>query len=172
MDALPVTLLVLPLLAGCAATREAPDRALAAGTNAAFSHTLRTEAPPPAVWTVWTDVPGWPRWDTELQAAALDGPFEIGARGRLTPLRGPEARFTITELDPGRSYTFETALPLARLRVRRAWQTAPDGATEITHHVSFHGLMGGIFARRFGPAFRRALPQAMERVVALAEAAP
>ena len=168
MDALFVALALLPLSLGCAAVRDAGEP-VAAGTDRAFSHTVRVGAPPEAVWALWTDVAGWPRWDTELDSASLDGPFAAGARGRLVPKRGPSARFTVTELDPGRSYTFETALPMARLRVRRFW-TEAAGGPEITHAVSFHGPLGGVFARRLGPAFRRALPPVMEHVRARVQA--
>ena len=166
-------LLLASLAAGCATSRPPPDdMALATGTNRAFAHTVRVQAAPDVVWALWTDVPSWPDWDVELDSAFLDGPFEVGARGRVTPVRGPSSSFRIAELEPGRAYTFETRLPLAVLRIRRSWEPSDAGAIDITHEVSFHGLTAGLFASRFGPTFRAALPVAMERIRQLAEAAP
>ncbi|MEM1116510.1 MAG: SRPBCC family protein [Bacteroidota bacterium] len=163
------------LLVGCAASRSAPEAAaseadLAVGTNRAFAHTVTTTAAPEAVWALWTDVAGWPAWDVALDSAALDGPFAVGARGRLVPASGPASAFEIEAVDVGRSYTFATRLPLGALRVRRSWENAGPGQIAVTHAVSFHGLGGRMLAGRLGPQFRRALPGVMERLVALAEA--
>ncbi|MEO0558332.1 MAG: SRPBCC family protein [Bacteroidota bacterium] len=166
------TLLVALLASGCAPSVLSSDAMLAAGTNRAFAHTVRVQAPPDSVWRLWTEVERWPDWDSELEHASLKGPFEQGARGRLVPVEGQSSSFRITELDVGRSYTFETKLPLSVLRIERSWVHVDSASVDITHAVSFHGVLGGVFARRFGPRFRQALPIAMERIRQLAEAAP
>ena len=148
-----------------------PPADLAAGSDREFAHTVTTGAAPDRVWALWTDVAGWPAWDPELRAAELSGPFAVGAEGLLTPAAGPRGRFRVTALDPGRSYTIETALPLGALRVRRSW-VAEGGAVAFTHAVSFHGAGGRVLSRRLGPRFRRALPDVMRRLAALAESAP
>ena len=60
------------------------------------AHTLQTTAPAERIWQLWTDVAGWPRWDTALVAARLDGPFVCGARGRLQSKGSPESTFNIS----------------------------------------------------------------------------
>ncbi|MEM0963437.1 MAG: SRPBCC family protein [Bacteroidota bacterium] len=165
-----VWLLLLVLLVGCA-SRPLPESS-ATGTNRAFVHTLLVAASPEAVWQIWTDVDGWPRWDTELREARIDGDFAEGTRGRLQPISGPSASFEITDLDPGHSYTIRTRLPMAGLYVRRSWAPAGEGSIAITHEVWFGGLLAGLFASRLGPTFWQALPGVMERVRRLAEAAP
>lgn len=167
LDAWPLALLVLPL-AGCAASAPASGSAEAAGTDLRFAHTLTVDAPPEAVWRLWTDVSTWHAWDPEVESATLDGPYAVGATGRLVPASGPSSTFRVTEADPDSATTFETRLPLGSLRVRRSWQ-GRGGRTEITHTVSFHGLGGRMLARRLGPRFRAALPGVMGRLKALAE---
>ncbi len=83
------------------------------------------------------------------------------------PVRGRASRFRVTTLEPGVSYTFETLLPGATLRIVRS-VIATERGSRFTHDVSFHGPLGRIFASRFGPSFRRALPQAMQRLAAQA----
>ena len=171
----PATLLALGALAlvGCAARAPQPAAPSgpppAEGTDRHFRHTLLTAAAPESVWALWTDVGTWPDWDTELDSAALDGPWAEGARGRLVPRSGPAARFTVTEVSP-RATAFSTRLPLAALRVRRSWAPAGDGRIAITHEVRFAGLLGGAIASRLGPGFRRALPAVMARLDSLARA--
>lgn len=135
-----------------------------------FEHTITTSAPPEAIWALWTDVGGWPRWDTPLEWARLDGPFALNVTGRLKSRGSPDSAFTISQVDPGHSYTFTTALPLARLDVRRELGFA-DAQTCFTHRVSFSGPLGWLFGRVLGPGFQRQLPAVMERLRDLAEQA-
>jgi hypothetical protein len=165
--------LVVSALAALAASTDAPAQApvIAAGTNQAFSHEVTTSGPPSAVWAVWTDVAGWGRWDKGLKSASLDGPFVTGARGTLTPLSGPNARFVVREVRQGVSYRFTTALPLASLSVTRTIVSSGQNApTVFRHDVRFDGLLGGFWAKRYGPGFRAALPPTMAGVAALAQA--
>lgn len=133
-----------------------------------FEHTVETTASADRIWQLWTDVSGWPRWDTALVSAHLDGPFAYNARGRLRSKGSPESAFTIVELEPGRSYTFATALLLAELRVRRTLALTPAG-TCYTHEVSFVGPLGWLFGLLLGRQFRAMLPEVMERLHQLAE---
>ena len=85
--------------------------------NTRFSQTLETSASPETIWTIWTNVQAWPTWDTELEYAKLEyakleGPFALGAKGKLKAKGNQEAEFVITTLEPGRSYTLSTILPM------------------------------------------------------------
>lgn len=133
-----------------------------------FSHSLATTATPAKIWSIWTDVEGWPTWDTELSRAALDGDFAVHARGTLKPLRGPSSTFVITSPTPGQGYAFMTRLPLCRLTVQRTLDT--DGAhTGFTHAVRFDGPLSFLWGRALGRRYQRMLPQVMERIRLRAE---
>ena len=165
--------LVVSALATLAASTDALAQTpvIAAGTNQAFYHEVSTVAPPNAVWAIWTDVAGWGRWDKGLKSANLDGPFVTGARGTLTPLSGPNARFVVREVRQGVSYRFTTALPLASLSVTRTILSSGQNApTVFRHDVRFDGLLGGFWAKRYGPGFRAALPPTMAAITTLAQA--
>jgi Polyketide cyclase / dehydrase and lipid transport len=133
-----------------------------------FAHTLTTTAPAEAIWQVWADVPAWPAWDTALESASLSGPFALGAQGRLKAKGSPASPFVISQVDPGRSYSFTTGMPLAQLEVRRTL-AADGGATSFTHEVTFRGPLGWLWGRVLGPGFRAQLPGAMERIRQIAE---
>jgi uncharacterized protein YndB with AHSA1/START domain len=134
-----------------------------------FDHTVETSAPPEKIWAAWTDVERWPEWDTELDSASLDGSFALGAKGRVKPKRGPAARFSISELIPGESYTFTTRLPLCGLKVRRHLTRKDGGATYFTHEVSFVGPLSCVFGNLLGGRYREALPVVMENLRKTAE---
>ncbi|NEQ46569.1 MAG: polyketide cyclase [Leptolyngbya sp. SIOISBB] len=133
-----------------------------------FRHTVETFATPEKIWAIWTDVEHWPRWDTELQEAFLNGPFELGAMGKLTPKRGRVSTFRISQFNLGTSYTFTVRLPLCTLNVHR-YLVSRAGTTYFTHEVSFRGLLAFIFGLFLGRQFKAALPDVMNRVKRIAE---
>lgn len=110
-------------------------------------------------------------WDVELQAASVKQPLALGVEGRLVPRSGVSSGFKVTLFEPGRRYAFETALPLARLTIRRELQPQGD-ATTFTHEVRFSGVAGPVFAALPGPRLRAALPAAMVRIAEIATEMP
>lgn len=166
--ALPALAVLLTACQSITPEETSVDGTLAQGTNRAFHHEVTTTADPAEVWRLWTDVSTWKDWDKGLKDAVLDGPFEAGARGEIVPLSGPNARFDVTEIDDGQSYTFQTRLPFARLEVRRSFTATKP--TTFRHDVRFTGPLGGFWAGRFGPGFRQALPPTMDTIAVLAEA--
>ncbi len=137
-------------------------------SNTHFSYTLTTTAPAAAIWAIWSDVANWHTWDTGLKSAALAGPFAVGTRGRLVPDSGPSSAFELTAVDPGRSYTFRTRLPLGALYVKRTLESGA-GPTRFTHEVWFTGLSKPLFGRVLGKKYRALLPSVLEAIRAQAE---
>lgn len=140
---------------------------LAQGANADFRHTVTTTADRATIWRLWTNPATWAAWDKGLKSAVSTGPLGPDATGQITPLSGPQSTFTITEWRGGESYAFETKLPFATLKVRRYFEAGEP--TRFTHHVTFSGPTGGLWASRLGPDFRRALPPTMAALAAQAE---
>ena len=140
------------------------------GTPKDFSCTLTTTASSERIWQLWTDVAGWPRWDTPLQSASLEASIALGVSGQLVTRNGQRSPFTVTEFSPMSSYTYRTKLPLAALTVRRFFgRKHEDGRLEFTHHVAFSGTLGGLFAALLGRGFMRQLPEVMTKLRQLAE---
>lgn len=140
----------------------------AQGSAKHFQHTLETTAPATEIWRIWTNVDQWPTWDIGLQQASLAGPFAEGTRGTLVSDQGQKAKFVITAVDEGRSYTFKTKLPLGSLEITRSL-IAETGTVRFTHVVKFRGLTGGLFARKLGKGYKKMLPKAMQKIKQLAE---
>lgn len=130
-----------------------------------FSHTVETDAPE-EVWQRWIDVGTWHEWDTEVKKASLEGDFELGAEGTLTPKTGPETSFVVTDFVPGQSNTFTMALPLCKLHIQHA---SSDDKKSSTHEVCFEGLLAPLFALLLGRRFRKVLPDVMANLRELTE---
>ena len=110
-----------------------------------LQHTVTIAAPPERVWAVVVDVERWPeRIPTVGSVERLDeGPLTVGSRTRLQQPRLPEAVWTVTELDPGRSFTWESRSP--GIEISAGHVVEPDaGATRLTLAVTVSGSMGPV----------------------------
>jgi hypothetical protein len=68
-----------------------------------------------AVWAAWQDVNGWHRWDTDIEFARLDGPFQAGASFILKPKGGPNVTIQLLRAAPFVGYTDLATFPFARM---------------------------------------------------------
>ncbi len=85
------------------------------------------DAPASLVWDVFSDVERWPEWTASVTTLkALDGPgLAVGKRFEIKQPRLPKLVWEVTELDEGRSWTWE--------------QRSPGGRTIAVHEVHPHG---------------------------------
>lgn len=125
-------------------------------------------APPAAVWAKYTDVANWPTWDSGLVEASLDGQFDTGGTGRMKTPKGPAARFTLTAVEPDRSFTEETRFPGVRMILEHEI-AATDTGCRVTHRARLTGPLAFLWQRILGPRIERALPGAVAGVARAAE---
>ncbi|MGH3413731.1 MAG: SRPBCC family protein [Marmoricola sp.] len=96
-------------------------------------------APAQRVWDLLVDVEGWPRWTRSMREITRldDGPLAVGSRSRVVQPRGRPMVWTVTELEPLDTFTWETAMPGIRLvAVHRIEQTAEGVRTMLQLTVS------------------------------------
>jgi len=133
-----------------------------------FQHTEKTTAPSSAIWEIWTNVPNWSNWVSGLKAAELKTKFSEGAKGKLTPDKGPKARFKIVDVTEGIGYTLKTKIPFGWLNAKRTLESK-NGSTYFTHEVGFTGLLKKVFFKKFGKRYEKMLPQVMQEISKIAE---
>jgi uncharacterized protein YndB with AHSA1/START domain len=105
------------------------------GSVFAVSRTI--PAPPDVVWALLVDVESWPRWEPTIGLAWLsDGMTEIheGSTGKVQPPLGPALPFTVTDLVPGRRWSWRVAgVPATSYEVEAAG--TPPGQSRVTFSV-------------------------------------
>jgi hypothetical protein len=132
--------------------------------------TLETEVAPSAIWRLaYADADAWPRWNTELKSAQLDGPLREGARARIVFKTGLRLRFRVVEFEDGRLFTDEARLPGSRMGHRHLLEPTPVGGSRLTNTIYIEGRLAFFWRRILGPAAARALPSAQRAVVELAQ---
>ena len=94
-----------------------------------LKRTVTIAGPPERVWSVVVDVDGWPeRVPTVTSVERLDeGPLVVGSRTRLQQPRLPTAVWTVTELTPGRSFTWESSSPGVTVTASHVVEPHPEG---------------------------------------------
>lgn len=75
--------------------------------------TLAVDAPPEAVWRLFVDVERWPQMTKSTSEARWmdSGPLRVGRQAIVKQPRLPRVRWKVTELEPGRSFTWEYSSP-------------------------------------------------------------
>ena len=99
----------------------------------AQSTTIEIAASIGRVWDVVTDIDRWPEWTASVKSAhRLDeGPLRPGSRAELTQPKLPQATWTVTEVEPGRSFTWEQRGPGVRTTAVHALEPLEGGGTRV-----------------------------------------
>lgn len=98
--------------------------------------TLEAKVPPAAVWErAYADAEAWPRWNSEIKRASLDGPLTLGAKARIVFTTGLRLRFHVVEFEQGRLFTDESRLPGVRMGHRHLVESTVDGGSRLVNTI-------------------------------------
>ncbi len=110
---------------------------------------VEVEAPVERVWEVLHDVERWPEWASTVTSVQRldDGPLAVGSRARVEQPRIPPTEYVVTELDPGRSFTWVATGPGVRTTARHVLEPLDAGRTRVTLSVEQAGWLGSVMGR-------------------------
>jgi len=119
---------------------------------------IEINADPGIVWRVMTEVERWPEWTASMQRVRrLDGgEFRMGSEASIKQPRLPETRWAVTELDAGRSFTWEASAPGFRTVARHTIESA-GGGSRVQLSLSQAGLLGRLLGIAIARVARRYL---------------
>jgi hypothetical protein len=133
--------------------------------------TLEAGATPASIWEkAYADADAWPKWNTEIKRASLDGPLALGTTAKIVFGTGLRLRFGVVEFEEGRLFTDESRLPGARMGHRHLIEPTATGS-RLTNTIYIEGPLAPVWRRILGPAAARTLPGAQRAVVELAQSA-
>jgi len=137
------------------------------------SITTAVDTPPEVVWGLLADVERWPTMIESYESVRrLDsGPLRVGSEAIVKQPRLPRARWTVTQLQPGRSFAWETASPGIATAGGHLVEPHDQGAM-ITLTLRQHGPLARIAQLLLGRRIRRYLSMEMEGFRRTAEPFP
>jgi uncharacterized protein YndB with AHSA1/START domain len=123
-----------------------------------FSISVDIKASPERVWQVLTDCERWAEWTPSVTSVEiLDKPLRVGTRAIIRQPELPRAKFRVTALDAGRSFTWGSGIPgIVYVYAHHIVEPAPLGA-RATLRLRFDGLLGGVIGRKMSALNNRYL---------------
>ncbi|WP_431234670.1 SRPBCC family protein [Mycolicibacterium psychrotolerans] len=116
------------------------------------SSSVGIEAPADLVWDVFSDVEHWPDWTPSVtRLRGLDGAhLAVGRRFAIKQPRLPKLVWTVTDIEPGVSWTWEQRSPGGLTSARHEVTPAAGGAV-VRQELAQRGIVGsvvGVLMRR------------------------
>jgi hypothetical protein len=113
-----------------------------------FQIAVDIAAPPDTVWAVMADVERWHEWTPSVRGIRLLGkrPITVGATALVRQPKFPPAVWKVSELLPGRSFTWTTGAPGMHVFGRHSVEPAAVGS-RATLHLHYDGPVGRLLAR-------------------------
>src|SRR5688572_90632 len=99
-----------------------------------IERTIDINAAQDRVWAIMADVERWPEWTASVRSIERleQGPFTTGSRARVRQPRLPVAVWTVTSLDPGRSFEWQNTSPGIKSRGVHTVEATGPGASRVT----------------------------------------
>jgi uncharacterized membrane protein len=106
-------------------------------------------APAQLVWEVFSDVQRWPEWTASVASLVCkDGPnLAVGKRFVIKQPGMSRLVWKVTEIDPGRSWTWVQRSPGVLVSARHDVIAQPDGRTVVRQQLDQRGVLGGLVGR-------------------------
>ncbi len=128
-----------------------------------LEYSVEVAVSPAFAWQFRTEVSNWS--DPPAQFA-LDGPFEVGARG-TTQLPGQGIlHWRIREVRHGESFVIEMQLDRAMLSFEWYFDRVSEDRTKLTQRIVLSGDNAGAYAGQVKAGFGPNLPDGMKRIAA------
>ncbi len=131
-----------------------------------ISNTEKTLASPSSVWKLWEEVTNWPKQDSSITSASINGPFKVGSVITLKPKKSPPVKVRIKKLEKNHNFSTEGKLPLTKLEFIHEVKT--DGKqTQFTQSVVMSGSLAWLFSRIMGKSVKKNLVARMQKMAKL-----
>jgi uncharacterized membrane protein len=113
-----------------------------------YQVSVEIDAPADVVWTVMSDGERWHEWTASLTSVRrLDrGPLRVGSRALIRQPRFPPAVWTVTALEPGRRFVWNSGMPGMWVYGDHAVSPLASG-TRATLTLTYEGLLARIMGR-------------------------
>jgi uncharacterized protein YndB with AHSA1/START domain len=131
-------------------------------------HQIEAAATPEAVWRLWEDVPGWRRWNADLQRAELSGPFGAGSTITMVSPGQEPIELRIAEAVEPERFVDEADLGPIVVRTEHRVERLPDGRSRIVYRMEITGPEADTMGPELGPQISADFPDVLRELAELA----
>ncbi len=112
-----------------------------------FSISIDINAPAERVFEVMTDVERWHEWTPSVTSVKLQqpGPLAVGRKAVIRQPKFPPALWTISAIEPGRSFTWINRAPGLLVTAHHGAEPTPNGS-RARLSLRYDGIFGGLLA--------------------------
>jgi hypothetical protein len=135
-----------------------------------YETSLTTTAEPDRLWAVVSDVESWPEWIEvyEEVSRAGAGDLELGDTVHVKQKGLAAGDWTVTELDEGRVFAWESRQPGVRIVGRHVVSEVASGGSRLTLQLEMSGWASGLVAVLLGRKSRSYVDLECARLTAVA----
>ncbi len=110
---------------------------------------IEIDAPPQLVWDVFSTVEHWPEWTASVTSlTGLDGSaLAVGRRFAIKQPGMAKLVWTVTEIEPGSSWTWVQRAPGSLVTARHDVIAQPGGRTLVRQQLDQSGALGALVGR-------------------------
>ncbi len=101
-------------------------------------------APAERVWATLSDVERWPTWTASMREVRLEGPLAVGTVARIRQPKLPPTTWTVTEVVPGRSFSWESKAPGSRALGEHEITPTGEASCEVRLMLDQTGPIGAL----------------------------
>ncbi len=108
------------------------------------TNNVTIDAPPAVVWAIYSDIEHWPEWTASVTTARLDpsGPLALGRRASIKQPRLPKVTWTVTDIDPERSWQWANHMVGAHTKADHRLTPLHGGRTRVDLSIDQRGVVG------------------------------
>ena len=128
-------------------------------------YSIETSASPETIWTIFCDVPGWPKWIDGLDHAEIAGLFKTGAELNLIPKGQGPVTSRLVEVKENVGFIDESGHGDVAIRVEHRIERIASDRTRIVYAIQVTGPS----AENIGKAVSADFPDVLKSLASLAE---
>jgi uncharacterized membrane protein len=136
-----------------------------------YETSTTTAAQPSQLWAVVADVERWPGWIEVYEEVrrTSPGPMALGSTAHVKQRGLAAGDWTVTELEEGRVFAWESRQPGVRIVGRHVVSAEPAGGSRLTLQLEMTGWMSGVMGALLGKKSRQYVDLECARLTAVAE---
>jgi hypothetical protein len=132
-------------------------------------HSIETAASPDSIWRLWSDVPGWPEWNADIEHIEISGAFAAGSTISMTPVGQDPVELLIAETVEPELFVDEADLGDVVVRTVHRVERLEGGRNRVVYRMEISGPAADSVGPELGPQISGDFPDTLAALVRQAE---